>query len=60
MKEIEINENMMLVPLMNLENRELDYLIVNGTPFQRKDFEFKNGNFNKSAAINTLVYAYSF
>jgi hypothetical protein len=52
------HQNLMLIPLMQLEKGDLDLLIVNGIKFNRDCFCFKNGNFNRAKAVRTIADAY--
>lgn len=46
--------------LMRLENKQVDYVIINRQIFNREMFEFKTSkNFNKKKALELFMYQYN-
>lgn len=48
----------LLIGITKLDNGEIDMLLINDIPFTRKSFEFKNGKFNTSKAVDLTTWSY--
>ena len=57
-KENEDSVAALLLAITRLDSEKIKYLVVNNVLFQRKNFEFKNGKFNRSKAIELLTWQY--